>query len=129
MLHSSLHKVTNSDAFTLNKNLLSLVMTMHIVQIVISLYLQKDKQADEATTSTSSTGTNSTTSTNIEMGDFPATSAGAPALTGSFDADRINEFAGTLGRFLLLFADIDNESKILLYPSDSLEHYCMDACH
>ncbi|XP_022649941.1 E3 ubiquitin-protein ligase UBR2-like isoform X1 [Varroa jacobsoni] len=94
MLHSSLHKVTNSDAFTLNKNLLSLVMTMHIVQIVISLYLQKDKQADEATTSTSSTGTNSTTSTNIEMGDFPATSAGAPALTGSFDADRINEFAG-----------------------------------
>ncbi|OQR68710.1 E3 ubiquitin-protein ligase UBR1-like, partial [Tropilaelaps mercedesae] len=85
LLHFSLHKVSNYDSFTLNKNLLSLVIAMHLVQVVISLYLQKDKHDELAASSSSSS------SINVEMSDA---SASASSLTPSLDVDRLNEFAG-----------------------------------
>lgn len=56
LLHFSLHRISDYDTFSLNKNLLSLVIALHLVQIIISLYLQMDKQ-DETSEAEQSTQT------------------------------------------------------------------------
>lgn len=67
---------------------------MHLVQIVISLYLQKDKH-EEVTPSFASTAAASSiaTSSNVEMSEASAAAATTPS---PLDIDRIDEFAGKI---------------------------------
>lgn len=67
---------------------------MHLVQIVISLYLQKDKH-EEATSSLASAINMG--SGNIEMSD--ASPSSQSSASTSLDADRIDDFAGMYGKF------------------------------
>ena len=71
LLHFSLHRISDYDTFSLDKNLLSVVTALHLVQIIISLYLQMDKQEE-------------------------ATEAEPVAQNSILDVARVNEFAGRI---------------------------------